>query len=74
MSFTAPSGSSVRDWVALYKVGDPNGAYGWWSYTNGATSGSFNLTAPNTAGSYEFRYLLNNGSIDVARSQTVTVN
>jgi hypothetical protein len=55
-------------------VGDPNQAYGWWRYTNGATSGTFNLTAPSQPGQYEFRYLLENGYTDSARSAPITVN
>jgi hypothetical protein len=31
------------------------------------------VTAPATAGSYEFRYLLNNGFTDAAKSNPVTV-
>ena len=74
VTWSAPAGSSVYDWIALYRVGDPNLAYGWWRYTNGATSGTFFLSAPETPGDYEFRYLVNNGFTDVARSATITVN
>ena len=70
---TQSAGRPSTDWIALYKVGDPNSAYGWWAYTQGAASGSFNLTAPATAGSYELRYLQNNGFTSVATSNAVTV-
>jgi hypothetical protein len=73
ISWTAPNGRPATDWIALYKVGDPNTAYGWWQYTQGAIAGSYNLTAPATAGQYEFRYLQNNGFTSVATSNTVTV-
>ena len=73
VSWTAPAGTPVHDWVALFRVGDPYTAYIWWVYTNGTTSGSANLTAPNT-GNYEFRYYYNDGSPLRATSQTVVVN
>jgi thermitase len=73
VSWTAPAGRPTTDWVGLYKVGDPNTAYGWWVYTNGTTSGSATLTAPALAGTYEFRYLLNNGFTSSAASNSVTV-
>jgi hypothetical protein len=59
--------------VSLYKVGASNYSYGPWRYTNGATSGTFSVTAPSTAGDYEFRYLLNNGYTSVAKSAVVKV-
>ena len=74
VSWTAPAGTYVKDWVALFRVGDPYTSYIWWIYTGGATSGTANLTSPGTAGTYEFRYFLNDGSTEVARSVPVTVN
>jgi subtilisin family serine protease len=73
VSWTAPSGRPANDWVALYQVGAPNTTYLWYQYTNGAVSGSFSVTAPSQAGQYEFRYLLQNGYTDVARSSAVSV-
>jgi hypothetical protein len=73
VSWTAPPGSSASDWIALVPTGSPNAAFVWWKYTGGAPSGSAAVTAPATAGTYEFRYLPNNGYADVARSNTVTV-
>jgi hypothetical protein len=73
VTWTAPAGSSPYDWVALFATGASNTAYLAWQYTGGAASGSFSVAAPLTAGTYEFRYLLNNGYTDVARSNTVTV-
>ena len=74
VTWAAPTGASVRDWIALYKVGDPNTSFGAWIYTNGAATGTHTFTMPNVAGQYEFRYLLNNGYTDAMRSNTVTVN
>jgi hypothetical protein len=73
VSWTAPGGRPSTDWVALYRVGDPNTAYMWWQYTNGAASGAVTIGAPGDAGQYEFRYLQEDGFIDVARSTAVTV-
>src|SRR5262249_3676573 len=73
ISWTAPSGRPPNDWIGLYRVGDPNTAYLWWVYTNGAASGNSTLAAPYQAGQYEFRYLPDDGLADVARSNPVTV-
>lgn len=73
VSWVAPGGGP-SDWVALFKVGNPNTSQGWWEYTKGATSGTLTLDAPTEAGQYEFRYLLDDEFIDVVRSSPVTVN
>ena len=68
------SAAGHNDWIALFKKGDPNTARSWWTgWTDGATSGTFTLSAPSQAGQYEFRYLLDDGFNDVARSSVVTV-
>jgi len=72
VSWTASTGRPL-DWIGLFKVGVWNGDHGWSSYTGGATSGTFTLSAPTQAGQYEFRYLLDNGVDDAARSSLVTV-
>jgi glucose/arabinose dehydrogenase len=73
VSWTAPSGSSSVDWIALYRVGAANSSYLAWQYTGGATSGTFTFTVPTAPGQYEFRYLLNDGYTSVKTSNTVTV-
>jgi len=76
VSWTAADGqTSSRDWIGFYRVGDDNSAFDWsrWTYTDGWASGSFSVTAPGTAGPYEFRYLLDDGYTDAARSNPVTV-
>jgi hypothetical protein len=74
VSWTAPSGRPATDWIALYPVGSPNDdSYTWWQYTQGAASGSLTLGAPRQTGQYEFRYMLQDGYTDSARSNTVTV-
>lgn len=72
VSFTASPGGRL-DWIAIFRKGDSNFAYGWWTYTGGATSGTRTLTAPGQAGQYEFRYLLEDEVTDTARSSLVTV-
>ena len=71
--WTAPSGSSPKDWIGLYQVGAPNNGHKWWTYTNGATISSFPYTAPMQPGQYEFRYMLNDGFTEAGRSNVVTV-
>ncbi len=74
VTWTSPGGSA-KDWIGWFRTGDSNSAYdpSRWRYTGGASSGSFTITAPTTPGTYEFRYLLNDGYSDVARSNAVTV-
>src|SRR5207244_1882834 len=72
--WTAPAGQTTAlDWISFFKAGDVNKNWGPWTYTNGATSGTFTVTAPSANGIYEFRYLPNDRLIDVARSNAVTV-
>ena len=70
VSWSAPSGRSDLDWIGLFKVGVPSTSYqnGWWDYADGGASGTLTLSAPAQPGEYEFRYLLDDGFIDVARS------
>jgi Ca-activated chloride channel family protein len=74
VSWTAPR-AGAWDWVGLFKVGDPSTTYesGWWKYTDGVISGTLTLNAPAQPGQYEFRYLLDDGFVDTARSSPVTV-
>jgi ABC-type glycerol-3-phosphate transport system substrate-binding protein len=71
VSWTAPGGRA-GDWIAVVRVG---GSYDddWYGLTNGATSGTHTVTAPARPGQYEFRYLVDEGFLDVARSSPVTV-
>jgi hypothetical protein len=45
----------------------------WYGLTKGATSGTHTVTVPARPGQYEFRYLVDQGLLDVARSSPVTV-
>jgi len=71
VSWTAPGGRA-GDWIAVFRVG---ASYEdeWYGVTKGATSGMHTLTAPTRPGQYEFRYLVDDGYLDVARSSPVTV-
>ena len=70
--WSAPGRENTLDWIGLYRVGTGNLDYGWWEYVaNG--SGTFVLTAPAVPGEYEFRYLVDDGFVDAARSNRVTV-
>ena len=73
VSWVVAAGQSPSDWIGLYRVGDPNTSNKWNEYTKGATSGSFTITAPITPGQYEFRYLVDDGFDDAARSGPITV-
>ncbi|MEP6915678.1 MAG: IPT/TIG domain-containing protein [Acidobacteriota bacterium] len=70
VSWSAPSGRPDLDWIGLFKIGVPSTSYatGWWDYIHGGASGTLTLSAPAQPGEYEFRYLLDDGFIDVARS------
>lgn len=72
VSWTASTGGST-DWIGLFTVGAASCDHGWSEHTGGATSGTFSLTAPRQPGQYEFRYHPNNGCVETARSNPVTV-
>src|SRR5262245_21396560 len=69
VSWVAPGRRAGGDWIGLFGVGEPNDAYqpGFWEYTN-AASGTMTFKAPERAGDYEFRYLVDDGYEDVARA------
>jgi hypothetical protein len=75
VSWVAPGGRSTGDWIGFFRVGSPSTTYlqGWWDYTNAARSGTFTFNAPDQPGEYEFRYLVDDGFVDAARSGPVTV-
>ncbi len=73
VTWTAPPGRPSSDWVALYRVGDPDDANLWYTYTGGTTSGSSSATAPSETGQYDFRYFLEDGYDRATTSNQVTV-
>ena len=68
VSWAAPGRLRTSDWIGLFAVGVPNTSYdeGLWQYTV-SPSGTMTFTAPGP-GDYEFRYLLDDGYLDVARA------
>ncbi|MGH9236983.1 MAG: IPT/TIG domain-containing protein [Vicinamibacterales bacterium] len=66
-------GQSFFDWIGLFRVGDSNLAYVEYQYTDGGPSGTQTWVAPPQPGQYEFRYLPDDGYVDVARSAPVKV-
>ena len=72
VSWTASTGAS-GDWIGLFRVNDSNVFDVWAKTTAGLPSGTLTLSAPSQPGPYEFRYVLNNGVSDAARSSVVTV-
>jgi subtilisin family serine protease len=64
-----------NDWLALAAVGSPDNTYLKWTYVGaGLSTKTWTVTMPSTAGAYEFRLFLNNGSVRTATSPTVTVD
>jgi hypothetical protein len=61
------------DWIGFYKSSDPNNVY--LSYTDvlSRANGTYTVTAPNTPGTYDFRYLIWGTSNSLAKSGTITV-
>lgn len=73
LNFTAPVGQTRHDWIGLYRVGEPNSAYLWFTYTNGQSSGSITQDCFLGPGTYEYRYFIDNGYAAVAVSTPFTV-
>lgn len=72
--WTAPAGQTAStDWLGLYAVGAPATSYLAYQYTGGGTSGTATFTAPAPFGSYEIRYLLQDGYTEAATSNPVIV-
>src|SRR5207249_3380054 len=68
VNWSAPSGHSSTDWISLYSSAATNTQYGAWYYTGSNLSGTLSFTAPASAGTYEIRYLMNNGYTSAATS------
>jgi hypothetical protein len=70
VSWTVSVRASSLDWIGLFGSGVPSTSYqdGFWQYVGNGLSGTLVFRAPFQAGEYEFRYLLDDGFIDVARA------
>jgi hypothetical protein len=73
VNWTAPPEHATNDWIGMFAVGSPNTSYLAYRWVASGTSGSVTFTAPATPGSYEFRYLPNNGYSSVDTSNAVQV-
>lgn len=74
VNWVTPAGqSSAADWIALYRVGDPDTYFQAWQYTGGSPTGTLTFIAPTTSGAYEFRYFLNGTWLLAATSNPASV-
>ncbi|HKR79673.1 MAG TPA: hypothetical protein VJR69_08200 [Nitrospira sp.] len=80
ISVTVSNGpGNATDWVGVYPSTAPNTGYVAWKYLNGTTSppstgqksASLTFTMPSTPGTYQFRFLANNGYNLLATSPNV---
>ena len=70
VSWTVSGSHSSLDWIGFFGVGVPSTGFqeGYWEYVGTSLSGTLTVRAPFQSGEYEFRYLLDDGYIDVARA------
>ena len=71
--FALSAGRTAKDWIGLYEAGAKNEDYKAWTYVADADQGQVTLKAPDRPGTYELRYLLDNGYESVATSLTIAV-
>jgi len=64
---------STKDWIGLYAAGAKNEDFLTWKYVADADQGRMTLQAPDKPGTYEMRYLLDNGYEAVATSIRIVV-
>jgi lysophospholipase L1-like esterase len=69
VSWTAPETDDLtRDWVGIFRAGDPDTSYIAWQYTE-TPSGAVDFVVLE-AGTYEARYFKNDGQVRMATSGT----
>ncbi|PLY02547.1 MAG: hypothetical protein C0623_03530 [Desulfuromonas sp.] len=76
VSFSGIDEPAEKDWVALYRVDDPNEQYGEFEYLGSRSSGTLTFLAPASPGIYEARLFLDfpsGGYYDVAKSPQIQV-
>jgi hypothetical protein len=64
---------SSKDWIGLYSPDAKNEDFLSWKYVADADRGQMKLLAPDKPGTYEMRYLLDNGYESVATSIRIVV-
>ena len=62
--------NSSSDWIGFFGIAVPSTGYqdGYWQYVGNGLSGTLMFKAPLQPGEDEFRYLLDDGFVDVARA------
>jgi len=73
VSWVHPHPVSSLDWIGIFRATDSNVDFIAYEYTNARPTGSITWVAPMAPGQYQFRYLLDDGYVDVARSSVVTI-
>jgi hypothetical protein len=73
VTWGAPDGRPAGDWVGLFRAGEANENDLWYVYVKNAMSGTITIPAPAGPGDYQFRYLVDDGYTDAARSGVVIV-
>lgn len=78
VSWKAPAAHLVNDWIGLYVVGAPDAGTTFisWKHVPAGSAGTLTFAMPNASvtQSYEFRYFLNDGYTEAARSNPVKVS
>src|SRR6266850_1795979 len=73
---------NAGDWVGLYAAGAADSTYVDWKYLNGTrtkpgagmTGATVTLTLPATTGTYNVRFFLNDSTLKLGTSETITVS
>ncbi len=73
VSWTAPAGRPDTDRIAIVPTGAPDSAFVSNTGTYGLSSGTLQMVAPGTPGTYQVKYILV-GGIEVASSSVITVS
>lgn len=71
--WTAPPNRPTDDWVAYYDAGVDPHSYRGWTWASPVLHNCWTITAPQTEGPIDFRYLLDNGYCAVATSPPVEI-
>jgi uncharacterized membrane protein len=58
INFNGIDEPAPKDWIALYRIDDPNDQYGEWEYLDSKSNGTVSFLAPGEPGIYEARLFL----------------
>jgi len=71
---TYNNGSTISNaWIGFYKQDSANTSYISYVYTRGQTTGTYEITTPNTPGQYNFRIFMDSAYNFLAASGTLSV-